>query len=331
MGGDFAPQMIVKGAVEASRESGARLLLTGQPERLQEELALFSGTDHKVDILPAETFVPMDASYTEALRRNSSTSIAVGLEAVRCGEAGAFISAGHTGAVVGNAFMNLGKFSGIDRPAIMALYPSLGGPVAVVDAGANVDCKPQHLRDFARMGSFYLEEVLGVQAPTVGLLSIGSEPQKGNKLTLAAWQLLADSGLNFVGNVEGDKVFSGECRVVVCDGFVGNVVLKMCEGFGQFVLTSLERSIASDEAGRRDDNLHRAAKGLQQALDYAEYGGALLLGVNGLCVICHGRSDSRAIVNAVKAAERGLAHRVVEKMRLAAEKWAVVKGTEGAT
>jgi glycerol-3-phosphate acyltransferase PlsX len=264
----------------------------------------------------------MDASYTEALRRNSGTSIAVGMEAVRRGDAAAFISAGHTGAVFANALVTLGRFSAVERPAIMTLWPSSAGPVALVDAGANVDCKPEHLRDFARMGSLYMEEVLGIKEPPVGLLSIGTEPQKGNKLTRGAWQLLADSGVNFIGNVEGDTLFTGECRVFVCDGFVGNVVLKACEGFGQFVLDGLNRNLRSEATSQDATDWHKCVDGLRQIVDYAEYGGALLLGVNGLCVICHGRSDSRAIVNSIRLAERSLEHQAIEKMRCAVDRWA---------
>jgi len=321
MGGDFAPRVIAQGAVDASRDSPSRLLLVGQPLRLEEELALLSGFDQRIEILPAESFVPMDATYAEALRRTPNTSIAVGLDAVRRGTADAFISAGHTGAVFGNAFMTLGTFPGIERPAIMNLFPSPVGPVAMIDGGANVDCKPAHLRDFARMASLYVEEVLGVPSPSVGLLSIGTEPQKGNKLTRAAFELLAQTDLNFVGNVEGNKLFSGECRVFVCDGFVGNVVLKACEGFGQMAVDWLEQSLQASGGRSGNDNLRQSAQSLRQMLDYAEYGGALLLGVNGLCIKCHGRSNSRAIVNAVRLAERSLRHQAVEKTRFAAGRW----------
>ncbi|MGQ9557994.1 MAG: phosphate acyltransferase PlsX [Desulfurispora sp.] len=313
MGGDFAPAEVVRGAVLAARQDGLRPVLVGDEEKIGAELA---GADRPlVDVLHAPETVGMGESPAVAVRRKRNSSIVRAVQLVREGRAAAVVSAGNTGAVMAAALLGLGRIRGIDRPAIASVLPTRRGRVVLLDAGANVDCSPQHLQQFALMGYLYARDVLGVADPRVGLLNIGEEEGKGNTLTQAAFSLLKDSGLNFIGNVEGRDIFPGRADVVVCDGFVGNVVLKTSEGLAMTLLGMLKDTLGASWLSRLGSLLSLPAlQDLRRRLDYAEYGGAPLLGVNGVVVIGHGSSDARAIHNALRFAAAAAQNRLPEKI-----------------
>lgn len=323
MGGDSAPVGIVDGAFEAAREASGRLtvVLVGKRDVVEAHAAAHGLSLPNVEIVDAPEVVEMSESPSTAFRRKRGSSIAVAMDLHREGKVQAVVGAGNTGAMVASSLLTLGRIPRIERPAIAIYLPtrSNGGTV-LLDGGANSDCDPHNLLQFAFMGSVYAETQLGKASPRVGLLSIGEEKSKGNELTRAAYELLERSGLNFVGNVEGRDVFAGKVDVVVTDGFVGNVVLKFTESIVYYI-TSLIR----DEAGRSP--LARVGgllmrpvfRGMRRTLDYAEYGGAPLLGVNGVVIIGHGKSSARAIKNAILAAERFVAGGINDKIRRKAE------------
>jgi phosphate acyltransferase len=307
MGGDSAPEVVVSGLRQVPAELDVELLLVGRPEAVGEcgELPAH------VTVVPAPDVVDMHDPPAAALRKKRNSSVAVAVDLVARGEAQAVVSLGNTGAFMAFCATLLGTLPGIRRPAIAVPIPTARGHCLLLDAGATSDSQPLHLRDFALMGKVYCKEVMGVESPRVGLLSLGEEKSKGKKLTFAAAELIRGLPLEFVGNVEGDDIPSGEVDVVVCDGFTGNVVLKFGEGLVAMVFDGLERMIESRVAGDGD----RAALGsiLKQYMaktDYAEYGGAPLLGVKGTVIIGHGRSAAKAVANAVRAAHRAAQHRV---------------------
>ncbi|KPJ63814.1 phosphate acyltransferase [candidate division KD3-62 bacterium DG_56] len=313
MGGDHAPAEIVRGALAAARHLTGTLTLTGESERLREELRRLHASDSLIAVEHASQLVTMDESPGAAVRHKPDSSIAVAMRLVAEGRAEAVVTAGNSGAAMAEAVTKLGTASGTERPAIASIMPSLGGRVILLDVGANVDCKPRHLLDFARMGSVYAHRVLGIERPRVGLLSIGEEAAKGNDVTKAAYPLLAESGLNFVGNIEGRDAFAGAVDVAVCDGFVGNVGLKLGEGLADVFSHVLREELSRGLAARFGAWVARGAlRRFGKRLDYAEYGGALLLGVRGICVIAHGRSNARAIAKAIRLAHESAAHGVVE-------------------
>ncbi|MFW5947873.1 MAG: phosphate acyltransferase PlsX, partial [Gemmatimonadota bacterium] len=242
----------------------------------------------------ADRIAPDEAPAT-AVRRKPDASIVVGITLQKEGKADAFVSAGSTGAVMAASLLMLRPLPGVDRPAVAAMLPTSAGPMVLLDAGANVDCRPEHLVQFARLGVVYARDVLGRASPRVGLLNIGEEPEKGNELAVEAHRRLAATGLDFIGNVEGREIIEGACDVLVTDGFVGNVLLKFYESVAGFVFGLLDRNLAARDAAADRDRVTRI-------LDYAEYGGAPLLGVNGISIVCHGGSPPRAITNALKAA-----------------------------
>jgi len=303
MGGDHAPREVVRGAIQAFRENGFSLILVGQEPRIREELAAagYSGTD--IEVVHASEVVEMCDIPGIALKKKRDSSIRVGLSLVAEGKANTFVSAGNSGAVMAGGLLILKKVPGIDRPAITANIPTPHGPIVLVDAGANVDCKPAHLLQFAFMGEAYARKFLGIPSPRVALVSIGEEDSKGTDLTRETCDLLRRTGLRFVGNAEGRDFFSGKADVFVCDGFVGNVVVKTMEGlamaFGPFLKAEIDKSLLA-KAGLL---LARGAiRNFKKRLDYAEVGGWPLLGVRGGVMICHGSSDQKAIKNAIRAA-----------------------------
>lgn len=313
MGGDYAPAEIVRGALAAAQDLRETLTLTGESERLREELRRLHAPDSLFTIEHASQLVSMDEPPGAAVRRKPDSSIAVAVRLVAEGRAEAVVTAGNSGAAMAEAVTKLGTVSGTERPAIAFMVPSRGGRVIFLDVGANVDCKPRHLLDFARMGGVYAHRVLGIGRPRVGIVSIGEEAAKGNELTKAAYPLLAESGLNFVGNIEGRDVFAGAVDVAVCDGFVGNVGLKFGEGLADTFSHMLREELSRGLAARCGAWVARGAlRRFSKRLDYAEYGGALLLGVRGICVIAHGRSNARAIAMAIRLAHESAAHGVVE-------------------
>jgi glycerol-3-phosphate acyltransferase PlsX len=313
MGGDHAPSQIVAGAVMAARELGVEILLVGPDDRLRTELATHRVSDHHVRVVHAPDVVEMHESPTTAVRRKPDNSITRALELVRSGQADAFFSAGNTGAAMAAALFTLGRIDGIDRPAIATVLPTLKGRVILVDVGANVDCKPRHLLQFAIMASVYAERVLAIPSPRVGLLSNGEEATKGNDLVLRTGELLRETDLNYIGHVEGRDVFFGGADIVVCDGFVGNVLLKLGEGMAiglfQIIREEVRRSTRAKIAVWL---LRPRLRALRRRIDYTEYGGAPLLGVRGVCIIGHGSSDARAVFSAIRVAQDSVRGRIVD-------------------
>jgi glycerol-3-phosphate acyltransferase PlsX len=313
MGGDHAPAEIVTGAVRAARELGVEILLVGPDDRVRAQLATHRMRDPHVRVVHAPDVIEMHESPTTALRRKRDNSIARALELVRSGQADAFFSAGNTGAGMAAALFTLGRIEGIDRPAIATVLPTLKGRICLVDVGANVDCKPRHLLQFSLMASVYAERVLGIPSPRVGLLSNGEEATKGNDLVLRAGQLLHDTDLNFIGHVEGRDVFFGKADVVVCDGFVGNVLLKLGEGMALAMFQIIREEVRRSTRAKIAVWLVRPRlRALQRRVDYTEYGGAPLLGVRGVCVIGHGSSNARAVFNAIRVAQDAVRGRIVD-------------------
>ena len=307
LGGDAAPTTPVAAARAAAEAwpDEVEILLVGPPEAIVEELGvpLESGPFR---ILPARDRIESGESPALAVRRKPESSIAVGLEALRDGEADAFISAGSTGAVMAASVLKLGVLPGVDRPPVGALVPTAAAPVLVLDVGANLNCRSGHLHQFAHLGTIYIRDLLGIERPRVGLLNVGEEAQKGGDLALAAHRSLSDDpALHFVGNVEGHQIIEGPCDVLVCDGFVGNVLLKFYESMAGFILGILGETDAS----------HTEIKEVLRFLDYTESGGAPLLGVNGVTILCHGSSPARAIKNAIRAAIDSVKSGMVEHIR----------------
>jgi phosphate acyltransferase len=325
MGGDLAPAAVVAGALLAARDPKLEILLVGRQEQVEPLLpARCAGRSggsappvDRVRVVHASEVIEMDEPGAQAVRRKKDSSLVVGAELVRAGEAQALVSAGHSGAVMAVAHLKLGRVRGIDRSAIATVFPALSpaGRVVVLDAGANPDCSPQNLLQFGLMGRIYAEEVLGIRHPKVGLLSNGEEDSKGNELTRAAFPLLAGAPLCFAGNVEGRELFSGKADVVVCDGFVGNVVLKLGEGVADLLWQMVKEELSSSLWRRLSGWLVRPAmQRIRRRTDYATYGGAPLLGVNGVCIISHGRSTPLAIANAIRAAGEAVCHDIVSKI-----------------
>jgi len=316
MGGDYAPTEIVKGAIMAARELGVRVALVGQPDSIAACLAKHGPKPETISVVPAAEVIGMDEHPAQAARHKKDSSIVVGLRLLKQGEADAFVSAGNTGAVMAAAIMYLGRIRGIERPSLVALMP-LGGKLSVLlDVGANADCKPPYLLQFAQMAAAYMERVWKVEQPRVALLNIGEEETKGNLLAQEAYALLAQSGLNFIGNMEGRDITAGAADVIVTDGFTGNVVIKTMEGMVDFIMNQLRSAIKSRPwyaaAGLL---LLPAFSGLRKKMDYREYGAGPLLGVNGLVFIGHGRSDARAIFSALRVAREAVQSGMLEAIR----------------
>jgi len=320
MGSDRAPKPEVEGAIQAARQYGVRVLLVGPEATIKTELDRHrSARTLPIDIVPASEFITME-DKVEAIRAKRDSSMRVGLRLVREGEAGGFVTAGNTGAAMATAKVVLGAIPGVDRPALVAAFPTAPGTAAILlDVGANVDCTAQNLEQFAVMGEIYFREIFGNTfgrksgslSPRVGLLSIGEEEGKGNDLTREAFQLLKQLPLNFVGNVEGRDLYNGHVDVIVSDGFVGNVALKISEGVANLVRTALKESLKATITRQVGALLSRSAfTDFKKRLDHTEYGGAPLLGVRGVCIIGHGSSNANAIKNAVRvaaeSAERGI-------------------------
>jgi glycerol-3-phosphate acyltransferase PlsX len=314
MGGDYAPTSEVEGAVEAARELGVGVILVGRSELVQAELdkhrrsralarARF-GRSANIEIVDAQEVISMSDPVAVAVRRKKNSSIRVAAKLVRDGEAQALVSAGNTGAVMMTSKLVIGALPNVDRPALATVLPTLEGHGTVIlDVGANAECKPSHLYDFAVMGALYSNVIVGVPNPRIGLLSIGEEEVKGNDLTKEAFKLLKNSSLNFIGNVEGRDMYTGQVDVVVCDGFTGNVALKVSEGVFEFIMRLLKHELRASIQTKAGAVLTRPAfREFKKRLDYAEYGGAPLLGIRGVAVICHGRSNARAIRNAIAVA-----------------------------
>lgn len=317
MGGDFAPANVVAGALEALEESRGRfsLLLVGQEELIRGELRKIrpgaGDATPACTVVDAREVIGMDESPNAALKSKKNSSITVGVTLHREGSADAFVSAGNTGAVMSASTLILGRIKGVGRPTIGALIPTQTGTCLLVDAGANVDCKPRHLFEFALMGSIYVSSMLGKVKPAVGLLNIGEEDTKGNEVSLETFELLRKSPLNFIGNIEGRDILRGKADVVVCDGFVGNILLKFGESIPSFFKAKFTR-FASQGIGNKLAVLlaRRGLRTVMKELDYQEHGGVPLLGVNGVSIIGHGGSTPKAIKNMIYRAEEMVMHKV---------------------
>jgi glycerol-3-phosphate acyltransferase PlsX len=304
MGGDNAPRPEVEGSVLAARELEVRVILVGQPHVVRTELAKHAAPNLPIEIVPASDVITMHDHPAQAFRRKRDSSVHVAARLVREAKADGLVSAGNTGAVMTVAKFLLGTLESVDRVALAAPFPNAKGGISVLlDVGANVDSRPEHLVQFAVMGEIYYRATFGNKRPRVGLLSVGEEEIKGNELTREVHTRLKKSSLHFVGNVEGGDLFSGDVDVIVCDGFVGNIALKICEGLALQIFGLLRKSIQSSLASQVGFLFSRGAlKKLSKTIDYTEYGGAPLLGVRGVCVIGHGRSNANAVKNAIRVA-----------------------------
>lgn len=286
----------------AAEEFGIPILLVGDEEPLRKELRRYSARQLPLEVIHASQIITMEDDVARSIRQKPDSSVHVAVRLVREGKAQGVVSAGNTGAVMAIAKILLGTLPSVDRPALATVFPPLGGTRTVlIDVGANVDCTPEQLRQFAIMGATYSRLLLNIPNPRVGLLSIGAEQSKGNDLTREAYRLLQQSPLNFVGNVEGQDLYSGRADVMVCDGFIGNVALKISEGLAEAIQQLFQEVFASRLSSKVGDSLSREAfKNLSRRIDYAETGGAPLLGVRGVCTICHGSSNANAIKNAIR-------------------------------
>ncbi len=312
MGGDYAPRTVVEGAVLAARGYNLSIYLVGQVQAIEAELKKHNLQGLTLEIVPATEVVEMDDQPTSVLRsKKRDSSLRRAAQLVKEGRAAAMVSAGNTGAAMACAKVVFGAIAGVERPAIAVLLPSLKGLSLLLDAGANTDCKPFHLLQFAIMGSIYAKEILGVKEPNVGLLNIGEEKGKGDELARQAYELLEKADIKFVGNVEGKHIYDGEADVIVCDGFVGNITLKVSEAVANTIIHLFSEQIKLNWRNKLAYALLRPSlRKIKLRIDYSEYGGAPLLGVNEPCIICHGSSDAKAIKNAIRVAGEVVEHKV---------------------
>ncbi len=313
MGGDYAPYEIIKGVHMARRLGDVEILITGPREQITKH---FSEDDTKeITIVDAPDVIGMEEKGAQAVRSRPESSLVKAIQLCHIGKADAVVSAGNSGAIMAATLLTWGRIEGIQRPAIAVVIPTPYRPVLLLDAGANTECKPENLRQFALMGHAYARGVLNIKNPSIGLLNIGEEESKGSELTQDAHSLIKQSGVNFFGNVEGKDIPFGKVDVVICDGFTGNVVLKLVEGIAEVFFGEIKsviyKSFASRTAGLF---LMRGLRELKTKLDYEEYGGALLLGVNGICIICHGKSKAKAVSNAISVARNAVLSNIVAEI-----------------
>lgn len=316
MGGDYAPLEVVLGAIDACREYGAEVILVGIESEIKAILDKHNISGLKIEICHASEVIAMGEHPAVAVKSKKDSSLVVANQLVKKGEAAAVYSAGSTGAAMASSLLHLGRVSGIKRPAIASPLPNFGGGVTVLlDSGANADCDPENLLQFAVMGSLYSEKVFNVAKPRVGLVSIGEEETKGNKLTLETHALLKNSKLNFIGNVEGRDALSGCCDVLVCDGFTGNVMLKMAEGLSSSLFGQIKTKMTADPLALLGGMLLKSKfREIKKQLDHTEHGGAPLLGLKGISMIGHGSSNAKAVKNAIRASINAVNGGIVERI-----------------
>ena len=336
MGGDFAPGEVVAGAVQAARELGIGILLTGPEPAIRAELAKHDTAGLDLEVVHTDEVIGMDEHPAEAVRAKRRNSITLAHELVRDGRAEAAVSAGNSGAVMAAAIFTLRRIRGVDRPAFGGVVPAANGQTLVLDMGANTDCKPPYLLQFAVMGAAYMESVFGVRRPRVGLLSNGEEETKGDQLVQQSHQLIKAAApaidLNFIGNVEGRDINAGVVDVVVCDGFVGNVVLKLSEGLAKMLLDLIRQELTSSLITKVGAALAMPAfRRLRKRVDYEEYGGVPVLGVNGVSIISHGRSRAKAIKSAIRVAHQAAQARLPEKIAQGMQRLDAAPAAETAT
>lgn len=302
MGGDNAPFEIVKGVIEAASLIEDQMYIVGQEDLINEELAKYKYNKDQINVVHADEVITNEDAPVKAVRTKQNSSMVIGMNMVKSGEGDLFISAGNTGAIMAGGLFILGRIQGIDRPAIASTYPILGKETValLVDAGANSECKPNNLLEFAVMGSIYMEKVLNFQKPTVGLVNLGAEETKGTTIIKAAYELLSKSSVNFIGNVEARDIPRGACDVIVCDGFVGNVILKLTEGLAWSIFKLLKNKFTSGLKSKMGALLLSGKlKELKEEFDYSEYGGAPILGVKGAIIKMHGSSNAKAVKNSI--------------------------------
>lgn len=305
MGGDYAPSVIVEGAVNAAKEFGCKVILVGIEERIKEELRKRGAADNSsIEIVNANEVIEMSEPAALSIRKKRGSSIHKGIELIKTQNADAFFSAGNTGAVVCAATLGLGMLSGIERPGISIMIPTLKkNPTLIIDVGANIDAKPLHLLQYAAMASVYYQNIFQFTKPSIGLLNIGEEEAKGTDFVKETHQLLTESNLNFIGNIEGKDIFKGKAEIVICDGFVGNIALKVSEGVAEALGQLLKRELMNNLMAKIGlFFIYKSLKRFKKNLDYSEYGGAPLLGVDGIVIIGHGRSSAKAVKNAIRVA-----------------------------
>ena len=317
MGGDNSPTVVIAGAVEAAKSFKEEIILVGNESDIRSELNKFKNVQNlPIQIAHSEEVIAMDESPVDAFRKKPNSSIVKGIKLVADGKASGFFSAGNSGAINAAALMTLKRLEGVSRPGIAIAFPTLKKPCVIIDVGANVDSKPRNLMQFAVMGSVYSTDILKIENPKVGLLSIGEESSKGNELTIETHKLLVKSGLNFIGNIEGRDIGKGDVDVIVCDGFVGNVVLKLSEGIADYLI-----QLIKEEMKKSPILLMTAAlilkgvfKDIKKKIDYDEYGGAPLLGVNGICIIGHGSSNAKAIKNGIRVCIESVKNNIIQHL-----------------
>jgi len=315
MGGDFAPVEIVKGVIQAVRETDAEFILVGDEKRIMEELK-DNPLRSRIEIIHTSEFISMQDSPTSAVKKKKDASMAIAARLTREGKASAMISAGNTGALMEVALLYIGRIQGIKRPAISTLWPVKTGRAMLIDSGANADCRPEHLLQFAQMGSIYCEKVLEISKPRIGLLNIGEEPGKGNNLVVNTYEILRQSGLNFCGNIEMSDFIEGSVDVAVCDGFVGNISLKTGETVASFLTQILKDAIRKKFVAKIGALFLKSVfNELKKKLDPSEYGGAPFLGVDGICIKSHGKANAYAIKNAVKLAMKAYESQYINKIK----------------
>ena len=303
MGGDYAPVATVEGAISAMQNEKLHITLVGKPEAIQAELSKFSYDKNRLTIVPATQVISMDEHPTAAIKEKKDSSMVVGLRLLKEGQADAFVSAGNTGALLAGATTIVGRIKGIERPALATLLPNEKGFSFLIDSGANVDAKPTYLVQFGKMGSVYMEHVMGIPDPRVGLVNIGAEKEKGNALVKEAYELMREAGFHFIGNVEARDIPAGAADVLVCDAFIGNILLKYSEGFSVGLLRMVRKELMGTLLSKLGALLAAGAfKNLKKSFDFSEIGGAPFLGLNALVVKAHGSSNAKAFKNAIKKA-----------------------------
>lgn len=321
MGGDFAPSAAVKGCIEALKTLDVDIYITGPENQIREELSRFNYDQSKITIIDATEVISPSEHPALAIKKKKDSSLVKALFLLKEGTVDAVISAGSTGAFIAGATLYVGRIKGVKRPALAPIMPGKNGSFMVIDAGGNVDCKPEYLLQFAFMGKVYYENVMKVNNPSIGLVNIGTEEEKGNELTKATYQLLKEQSFNFVGNIEPREVSNGDVNVLVCDGFVGNTILKMYEGVADNILSILKKEIMASTISKIGGVLLKPVfKKFKRDFDYTEYGGSPFLGTKGICIKAHGSSDAKAFKNAIFQCEKVYNNKVIEKITVGMEK-----------
>jgi glycerol-3-phosphate acyltransferase PlsX len=316
MGGDYAPDEIIKGAAEAARLSESRIILTGNKDKIEESIKRTQSDPSIFEIIHCTQEVLMEDHPGGVIRTKKDSSVFIGTKIAAQKENSAFVSAGNTGAVMASALVNIKRIKGVLRPAIAVVIPLAEKKIVLIDSGANADCKPQNLVQFAKMGKIFAQTILKIENPLTGLANVGSEEQKGNELAIQSHKLLREiKDINFIGNVEGRDIFEGVCDVVVCDGFTGNILLKSVEGIANLFFSEIKGILKKNLTSKICEMfLKNSFKGMKRKFDYEEYGGSFLIGVNGIIIIAHGSSKAKAIKNAIRVAIESQNYSLVTKI-----------------